>query len=149
MAKLTQALLGGLFFSFILDYFLFLGLKLNYIDTLGIELYFNTFFADNQNPLFFALLTITLGYLLIYTPKHIHFFVMVFIFGVTLSTLIPNIGREVGEYIFMKKSVTLHNKNFKFVGDIYYVGRDTITFYDKELEKTIQLKKEELTDETY
>ena len=51
MSKLVQAFLSGAFFTFFLDFFLFLGMKLNYIDYYKIDLYYNPFFADNQNIL--------------------------------------------------------------------------------------------------
>jgi len=149
MAKIIQALLGGLLFGFILDYFLFLGLKLNYIDPLGVEVFFNVFFVDNQNYPVYFLVSIFLGYLLLYTPTTVKLPLSLLLFGAVFATLVPNVGKNLGEKIFMQKNVTLHNKKFTFKGDIYYIGRDTITFYDKELKKVIQLKKEELTDEVH
>ena len=49
MNKLFQAFLTGVFFTFILDFFLFLGIFLNYIKYYEIDLYYNILFADHQN----------------------------------------------------------------------------------------------------
>ena len=49
MSKLIQALLTGIFITFILDFFIFLGIKQNYIDFYEIDVYYNILFADHQN----------------------------------------------------------------------------------------------------
>jgi len=53
MSKIVQMILSGMFFTFILDFFLFLGVKETYIDSHGIKLYYNILFADNQNIFIF------------------------------------------------------------------------------------------------
>jgi hypothetical protein len=69
MTKLFQAFLTGAFFTFILDFFLFLGMKLNYIDKHNIDLYYNIFFADNQNIFIYGFFTLLIGYLVIYVAN--------------------------------------------------------------------------------
>jgi len=49
MSKLIQAFLAGIFFTFFLDFFIFLGILLHYINFYEIDLYYNILFADNQN----------------------------------------------------------------------------------------------------
>jgi hypothetical protein len=146
MAKMIQALLVGLFITFVLDFFLFLGVYLHYIRPLGIEVYFNVLFADNQNiPLFFAASTV-FGYITTYTPNKIKLPLIGVAFLASLAILIPEIGKKTAQIMFMEKNVTLHNKKFTFYGDIYYIGRDKITFFDKELKKTILLDKDEIME---
>ena len=65
-------------------------------------------------------------------------------FVLSFSTLLQPIGQSLGETIFMKKNQTLQNSRYTFIGDIYYHGRTTITFYDYELQKIIILDKKEL-----
>jgi hypothetical protein len=59
-------------------------------------------------------------------------------------TLLPSIGQSAGEKILMKKDVTLKNSKHIFRGDIYYSGREKISFYDRDLDKIILLDKKEL-----
>jgi len=145
MSKFIQALLSGMFFTFILDFFLFLGIKLNYIDFYEIDLYYNILFADNQNIYIYAILTTVLGFIITYVNNYkLSIGLIGFLLLLSSSTLIPNIGYGVGEALLMKKNVTYHDKKFTFIGDVYYDGRKQITFYDYELKKIILLKKKDL-----
>ncbi len=147
MSKIVQMILTGLFFTFIADFFLFLGVKLHYIDPLGIDLFYNILFADNQNFFLFIILTLAIGALVYFSDKKIYLPILIVFFLAVLSTLYPPIGKEVGEALFMQKNLTLHNDKFVFNGDILYVGRKVIYFYDKELNKTIELKKSEIKED--
>jgi hypothetical protein len=145
MSKFFQALLSGVFFTFILDFTLFLGIFLNYIKPLNIEVFFNVLFADNQNLYLFLALTIIIGYLIVYVKNSkITLFSTGLLFLITVSTLIPSIGYNVGEKIFMKQNITFKDQKHTFIGDIYYNNRKSITFYDYELKKIITLKKKDL-----
>lgn len=145
MSKLFQAILTGIFFTFILDFTLFLGIFLNYINALNIELFYNILFADNQNIYIFLGFSGLIGYLIIYlNNKKVAISFMGLLFGLTLFSLIPSIGYNIGELFFMKKNVTFKDKKHRFIGDIYYDGRAKITFYDYELKKTILLNKKDL-----
>ena len=44
----------------------------------------------------------------------------------------------------MKKNITYSDGKYNYVGDVYYDGREKITFYDYELKKIILLDKKEL-----
>jgi len=147
MAKFIQAVLSGFLIMLVYDYFFFIGLHLHYIKKLGIDVFFNPFFVDNQNIFLFILGIAVFGILVMFVKSKVKYFVLGFFFILSLSSLIPSVGYNIGEAIFMQKNVTLHNKKFSFVGDIYYIGRDKITFYDKELKKVIQLQKNEIKEE--
>jgi hypothetical protein len=149
MSKIIQAILSGLLFSFIIDFFFFLGLFLNYIKPMKIDIYFNIFFVDNQNIFIYLALSVFIGYLIMFSKNIIKVPIILVIFLVGSSTLLPDIAKKVAEVMFEKKDVTLHNKKFTFRGDIYYVGREKITFFDKDLNKIILLDKGEIIDETY
>ncbi len=70
--------------------------------------------------------TLLIGYIIIYLDNN------------KFSTIV------LGGLFFMQKNVRLQNQRHTFIGDIYYNGRTSITFYDYELDKTILLEKKDL-----
>ncbi|MFA5461041.1 MAG: hypothetical protein WC274_03065 [Sulfurimonas sp.] len=145
MSKAIQALLTGMLITFILDFFLFLGVLLHYIEFYNIELYYNILFVDNQNWYLFFSLSIIFGWMVIYVKNYkISIIPILIIATLTSLTLFENIGYKAGEAMFMKKNITLHSAKFTYIGNIIYDGREEITFYDNELSKTITIKKKDL-----
>jgi len=145
MNKAIQALLTGMFITFILDFFLFLGILLNYIDFYKVDLYYNILFADNQNGYLFFGLSALLGLLVVYVKNYkISLSVIAILCVAVLSTLTEDIGRNVGENMLMTKNTTLKTQKHLYVGDIIYDGRQKITFYDYNFKKTVALEKKDL-----
>jgi len=145
MSKFFQALLTGMFFTFILDFFIFLGIKLNYIDFYEIDLYYNILFADNQSFILYAVFSAIIGYLVIYLNNNkVSAIILGILFSITALTLVPPIGHKLGEMILMQKNTTLQDERRTYVGDIYYDGRSKVTFYDYNLKKVINLDKTRL-----
>ncbi|MDB2562232.1 hypothetical protein N9X61_01360 [Sulfurimonas sp.] len=145
MSKFVQALLSGIFFTFFLDFFLFLGMKLNYIDYYKIDLYYNPFFADNQNIYIYLVFTLLFGLLITYIENtKLTLIVIGSLFILSLSTIIHPIGHKVASMLFMKKNVSFHSDRFVYKGDVIYDGRKTISFYDYDVKKLLTLKKEDL-----
>ncbi len=145
MSKLFQAFLSGIFFTYFIDFFLFLGIKIHYIDFYEIEIYYNILFADNQNIFIYLFFTIFIGYLVIYlNALKTKIFIVGTLMLLSFSTMIQPIGYLLGELLFMKKKITFQTKKHSFSGDIYYSGRENITFFDYELNKTITLHKKEI-----
>jgi len=145
MSKFFQALLTGMFFTFILDFFIFLGIKLNYIDFYDIDVYYNILFADNQSFILYAIFSAIIGYLVIYVNNNkVSAIILGILFSITALTLVPPIGHKVGEMILMQKNTTLQDERRTYVGDIYYDGRSRVTFYDYNLKKVINLDKTRL-----
>jgi len=144
MSKIVQALLVGLLVSFILDFFLFLGVFVNYIKPLDINLYYNILFADNQNIYLYALFTLLFGYLVMYTKNAISVSVISFFSLLVLLSLLAPIGNFLGEALFKKENVQLKTQKFTYRGDILYIGRTQVTFYDYEFKKILNLKKKNL-----
>jgi hypothetical protein len=145
MSKIIQAFLTGAFISFIFDFFIFLGIKENYIDFYKIDLYYNILFADNQNLLIYLFFTALFGYLVVYVDSNkVKLTIIGTFFILSTSTLIPTIGYKLGAALFLQKKQTFHSQKFTFTGDVYYIGRKNIIFYDYDLEKKILLKNEEL-----
>jgi hypothetical protein len=147
MTKFVQALLSGIFFTFLLDVFLFLGIKLHYIDYHSIDLYYNILFADHQNIYIFAFFTFLIGLIITYVDNTKTSLIVVgSFFLIASSTFITPIGKKVGEIMLMKTNITFKDKKHTYIGDSYYNGRKFITFYDYELNKVIILDKKRLVN---
>lgn len=145
MSKFIQAFLSGAFFTFFLDFFLFLGMKLSYIDYYEIKLYYNPFFADHQNIYIYLFFTLIFGLLITYIENtKLNLIIIGSLLALSLSTLIQPIGNKVASMIFMQKNITLRSDRFTYHGDIYYDGRTQISFYDYELKKILTLNKDKL-----
>ncbi|WP_372998921.1 hypothetical protein [Sulfurimonas sp.] len=145
MTKFFQAFLTGIFFTFLLDFFIFLGIKQNYIDFYEIDLYYNILFADHQNIYIYMLVSALIGFIVTYINNtKLSLIVIGFLSVLSLSTLIPTIGHGLGEMLLMKKNITYKDSKYTYIGDVYYDGRAKITFYDYELKKTIFLNKKDL-----
>ncbi len=145
MSKIVQALLTGIFITFILDFFIFLGIKQNYIDFYEIDLYYNILFADHQNIYLFVLSSTVLGFMVTYIKNNkLNALIVSFLFLLSLLTLFHDIGHTLGKDILMTKNTTLQSSRYTYHGDIYYDGREKVTFYDNELQKIIILNKKDL-----
>jgi len=147
MTKLFQALLSGLFFTFILDFFIILGIKINYIEVHNIDVYYNILFADHQNIFIFLFFSIIIGYLITYTSTKSMIIGVGIFFLIAFSTLIPPVGEKAGEMLLLKKDVTLKTTRFTYHGDVYYDGRKAINMYDYKLKKVIILDKNKVVGE--
>jgi len=147
MSKIVQMILSGMFFTFIIDFFLFLGIKENYIDAYNIKVYYNVLFADHQNFFVFTFFTLLLGYLVMYTSPKISITTIGALFIVSAATLITPIGKFAGELLLMKKNVIVKTKRFSYHGDIIYDGRKELSIYDYELKKVIILDKNKIVSE--
>ncbi len=125
MSKIVQAFLSGMFFTFILDFFLFLGVFENYIKAKEIDVYYNIIFADHQSLIIFLFFTLVLGYI----------------------TLIAPIGSSLGKALLMKSDVEIHMSKYSYRGDILYDGRNKITFSDYSFKKVLHLDKNQIVGE--
>ena len=144
MSKILQLILSGMFFTFILDFFIILGIKLNYIDYYGVKVYYNILFADHQNIFVFLFFTLIIGYIVLYTNTKTALITVGSFFILAFATLIPPVGKTVGELMLMQKNITLKTDKFTYHGDLYYKGRKKVTFYDYELKKVIILDKNKI-----
>ncbi|RUM64960.1 MAG: hypothetical protein DSZ03_03470 [Sulfurimonas sp.] len=146
MSKLVLALLSGMFFTFILDFFLFLSFKLHYIDRYGIDLYYNILFADNQNGFWYLAGTIILGYFTIYFKNMTLTALLlgVLFAGVIALNIIPAWGEQAAKMVFMKPKQRLFDGRHIYHGDIYYDGRNEIYMYDNDLQRIITITKKDI-----
>lgn len=146
MSRFIQALLAGALFTFICDFFIFLGIKQHYIDRYEINVYYNVLFADHQSLLLYALSTLFFGLILTYTNVKIALSVSLFALALSFSAIIPSVGEQIAKTMLMQKDVRLSDATHHYVGDIYYNGRKEITFYDREINKIIILDKSKLKE---
>lgn len=120
-----NAFLFGLVFVLGLDFILFVGLKLNYFDYYGIDIYFNTLFADNQPWLLLLVLSAVLGYAMLYlrgSKIFDRFYIILFLLAAL--TFYPPVGRAAGERLFTQKGVKASLYGKEVTVDILYKGRD-------------------------
>jgi hypothetical protein len=145
MSKFFQAFLTGAFFTFILDFQLFLGIKLNYIDRYEIDEYYNILFADHQNLLYIIPLVILIGFITTYpkSPKTA-LITLGALFTITLLVFIPSIGERVGANLFQEKDVRYYDGRYQYKGTLYYESRQKVTLFDEELQRLITLNKKDL-----
>ncbi len=150
MSRAILALLVGIFVTFIMDFFLFLGIYLNYIKLYEIDVYYNVLFADNQNVLYFILSTLFYALSLLYlNSKTIKISILLLSSFITTLLLIPDVSRAVAASTLMQKNARLQDAKYIYKGDIYYNGRSKIYIYDTEVSKMIVLDKKEIKNETY
>ncbi len=145
MNKALLALLTGMFITFIMDYFLFLGVKINYFDFYEIKVFYNVLFADNQNFLIFFGFSFLFGFIVIFIGnKKLTILLISVLTLISIAPLFSDIGRSLGKMMFMKKNLTYNEAKYSFTGDVYYEGRTTIHFYDNDLKRIIILQKDKL-----
>lgn len=147
MSKIIQAFLSGLFFTFILDFFLFLGIFENYIKAKDIDVYYNILFADHQSLILFLLLSVLLGYITLYKSTKLSLIVIGTLSIISLSTLIPPVGSSLGEMLLMKTDVKINMQKYSYRGDLLYDGRTKVTFYDYNFKKVLNLDKNKIVGE--
>ncbi len=140
--KLITALIAGMFFTFFLDFFFILGLFLNYIQAQGIDVYYNVLFADHQSFLLFVVGVLFFGYLFVFF-KNMKVSSIIFVLSLIAVNLtqIPDVGKWVGEMIFMQENQVLTEGKHTYIGKVIYEGRQSLWFYDEELQEILQLPK--------
>jgi len=143
MTKAIQAFLTGVFFTFLLDFTLFLGLKLHYIDYNKIDVYFNPFFVDNQNIFLFLAFSLFIGWITIYRQSvKSAAILLALLFLFSASSLIPSFGMKIGNALFRQTNIEIKLPPHTYRGDIIYTDRHKLYFYDTDLQRLITLSKE-------
>ena len=142
--KIVMAMLIGFLNMLLLDFFFFLGIKLNYLDALEIKEYYNVLFADNQNVFIFIIGATVLGFFMVFL-RNVKYKASLFLFGWAVSalTLINPIGYAIGEELFMKKNQDIKMVTRSFLGDIMYEGRKELFVRFKGDDTITKVKKGE------
>jgi len=145
MSKAVLALFVGIFVTFILDFFLFLGIYLNYIKPNEIDVYYNIVFADNQNIFYYLISTIFYALSLMYIPDvKTKMLIVGTSFALILIMLIPSVSVSLAESALMQKGARFQDARYIYKGDIYYNGRDKIYIYDNEVSKMLIINKKDI-----
>ncbi|NLC28812.1 MAG: hypothetical protein GX780_08600 [Campylobacteraceae bacterium] len=142
--KTINAFVFGLTLVLMIDFLLFIGLKLHYFDALNIKEYFNIYFFDNQPFIFVGVSSLVLGFAMLYSS----FFravqgTYIFLLLASLGTLHPTVGYALGETIFLKPNTTFEVGSIIFEADLLYEGRYNYYVKREGIEKTIVLSKED------
>ena len=143
--KLFNAFIFGSIFVLLLDFLLFVGLKINYFDYYGIDEYFNTIFVDNQPYILLFLLSIALGYAMLYLNKRKIFdrlyIILILIFA---TTFYQPIAKVVGTFLFTQKNQKLQVLDANITADIIYQGRQTLYLKKSNLFKVTKYSYDEV-----
>lgn len=136
-----NSFLFGLILISLLDFIIFLILKINYFNAFGIDEYFNTIFVQNQNFYILLLATLPVGYLFIYSPiKKIIEKLFLVLVVISVFGFIPEIGMEFGKKIFMQEGKHFTLGKVEFDGDLLYVGKNNIYIRRHDIDKTIKIE---------
>ena len=145
MTKLFQALLTGIFFTFIYDYLLFLGMFLHYIKYYEIPEYYNVLFAEHQNIFYIIPSVIIIGFVTTYlNSKKLAFALIFSLLLLSASTLIPTLGFKLGQMVLSKESARYQDNRYVYKGTLYYEGRKKLYLFDEDLQKMITISKKDL-----
>lgn len=118
------------------------GIFVNYFAFYGIKEYFNSFFMSSLNGYLYLGMGVFCGFAFVLEANFFRFLYLV-VFIVFSLTMLPNIGKEMGERIFAKNTRLVINGKSQNVRLIY---RDKYKIYykiDKEILR-LNLKKGEI-----
>ncbi len=145
MIRLVQALLTGAFFTLILDFMALLAIKMHYLDHHDIHEYYNTFFAEHQNPYLLIALTLLLGVVAIYVRSKSATITLYALFFIPVLLLfVPSLGKEAGKTLLQQENVRFGDGRHVYYGTLFYDGRHQVTLFDDELGRLITLDKKDL-----
>ena len=141
-----NSFLFGVILISLIDFIIFLFLKINFFNALDIDEYFNDIFVQNHNFYMILLATIPVGYLFIYSPIK-KLFEKIYLLVIIIATFgfYPQIGMQIGSYFFLQKEKTITLGSTTFVADILYIGKNHIYLKRAQIEKTIKIEKNLVT----
>jgi len=144
--KIVNGFVLGLALVLLVDFLVFIGLKLHYFDALEIAEYFNIYFFDHQPFVLLGIGALILGVGVLYTP-----FAKLFWWGylatlcVSAFALVEPVGRGLGKTFFLKENQQFQVGSVRFVGDLLYEGRHAIYVKRPDVKHTIRLLKTDVT----
>ena len=144
-AKIINSFFLGLIFVLLLDFLIFIGIKINYIDFYNIKVYYNVLFVDNQSYILLFVLSAFFGYLISNkNSTRVFAYIYILLIFVTLSTLYTPVGKSLGELLFQKDNLSFKVGKISFKGNLLYRGRKYTYIYRKDINKVIKLSNSEL-----
>jgi hypothetical protein len=142
--KIINGFVFGLAMVLMVDFLIFIGLKLHYFDALEIKEFFNIYFYDNQPFLLVGVCALLLGGAMLYTPLYrwIQGFYLILLLA-SLSALYQPIGYSLGEKFFTKKDAKFAVGSQQFKADLLYEGRYYYYIKRDGIDRTIRISKED------
>ncbi len=143
--EIVTSFMFGFILVALLDFLLFIGLKINYFDAYNISEYFNIIFIDNQNIILFIIASLLFGYLMLYSKVSKFFDTFYIILLIAFATtLYSPVGKFVGQNLFMQKNKIFEIGSTKFRGDLLYEGRHHYYIKREQIKSAIRLSKDEV-----
>lgn len=145
MNILFGSLFFGAIFYLLMDVAFFAAVINGYLKYYGIKEYFNPIFIENQNWIAFGIGSIMLGYLMMYC-RIARFFQFIYIITFfTVLFLQEGIGRNLGEWMFLKEGVQIASKyTHDRAYDIVFENKSRIYYKEQESELVLVLDKKDL-----
>jgi len=142
--KVMNGFVFGLALVLMIDFLIFIGLKLHYFDALNIKEYFNIYFFDNQPFALIGLSALLLGTAMLYAPLYrwVQGVYLVLLIA-SMGALYQPIGRSLGEMFFTKKDVEFVLGKQRFKADLLYEGRRDFYIKRDGIERVIKISKED------
>ncbi|MBE0495127.1 MAG: hypothetical protein IBX45_01820 [Campylobacterales bacterium] len=144
--KLVNGFILGLVLVLMVDFLVFIGLKLHYFDALGIAEYFNVYFFDHQPFVLLGVCSLALGFGMLYTrfAKKIQWAYLV-VLGLSGLSLVEPVGMALGEQFFLKPDQQFRIGTSVFRADLLYEGRHAIYVQRADIANTIRILKTDVT----
>jgi hypothetical protein len=145
ISKFIGSSLFGLILILLLDFLIFIGIKINYIDFYHMKEYYNVLFVDHQSYILLGILSIIFGYFILKksSSKIFTIFYIILVF-LSLLTFYKPIGHSIAQFMFRKDNISFKVGSINFKGDLLYKGRRNTYIYRKDINKVIRLKNSEL-----
>jgi hypothetical protein len=142
--KIINGFVFGLALVLMIDFLIFIGLKLHYFDPLDIKEFFNIYFFDNQPFLLVGACAIILGGTMLYAPLYrwVQGLYLVLLI-ISTGALYQPIGYSLGEMFFTQKETEFILGSQRFKADLLYEGRRYFYIKRDGIERTIKISKED------
>ena len=113
MSKIIALLLFGLLFWIVFDFIFYAGLMVNYIEKLGVPIFFNQFFIESQFWWLWPIGTFLYGVIFMVKNSNISKIVFYLLsFAIAGLTWVPEYGSLIGRALFAKENVSYQFKSF-------------------------------------
>ncbi|MDE6885566.1 MAG: hypothetical protein K2P17_00775 [Helicobacteraceae bacterium] len=118
MSRVFSIIFFGIIFAIFPLTLFYGGIFVNYFSFYGIKEYFNGFFMQNLNLIFYIILAIFSGIAFNVNTNILRYMYLILLF-VLSSTFIPSVGKNVGDRIFLKNTRIILNGEQQNVKLIY------------------------------
>lgn len=147
MNKIVSMLIMGLLMALFPIIIVFIGVKHNYFDALAITVFYNHIFFESFPLVIYLVLASVLGVLYVLV-KDIRYaaIVTIGVLLVSMLSLIPSLGFELGQKMYETSQFTVKDKIFTYKGVLQY---ESVNFYyllDDDANRTIKFNKGDVNE---